>query len=73
MDVEIKVPLRLTSSRFQEPMPKSKAARQHEEKVRRMIKPRRDIWEGCILALGDLARMVRMEIIIFKKRIFRWD
>ena len=64
------VSLRLAGSRFQEPLPRGQDARAVEARARTYIQPQKEIWAGCLEALDELARMLRLEIITFKARLW---
>jgi len=65
--------VRMSSSRFVEPLPRSKDERRVAERRQRQEDDVAHIWHETIEALDNLARMLRMELLEFGRRMVSWD
>jgi hypothetical protein len=65
--------IRLRTSRFCEPLPRSKKARPGAELQQKQDDDGKRIWRETIEAVDSMARMMRMEILEFAGRIVSWD
>jgi hypothetical protein len=65
--------VRLSSSRFLEPLSGSKDERRVAARRQRQEDDMAHIWHETIEALDNMARMLRMELLEFGRRMVSWD